>query len=205
MNQDLVTHLDRLAHASSAGEVIKELQHLAPHLPPQRMVSELSLSSLTALAEAHLHDRHESSRDALTGVFEASAFSELLRAHTAHSLAIDPVGEIVSVVLTLLDAVPAGDDLQTAHRLKTIARLCVEHVASDDYVGRIAHASIAVLPRNGGVRAARSVRARLIAACQREFAGAGLAPRLVIDLRDASGKLHDGAEVVAFGDQILVA
>jgi GGDEF domain-containing protein len=201
---DVVTHLHRLAHASSAGEVIKELQFLAPSLGPRPLLSELSLSSLTALAEAHLRDRHEPSRDALTGSLDARAFGELLRAHALHASAVDPSAQTIAVVLTLLDAGRIGRDPHAAELLRTLARLCTEQVAADDYVGRIAPASIAVLPRNGGVRGAESVRARLIAACRREFGGAPLAPRLEVDLRDAAGNVRGGIEVV-LGTQAQVA
>jgi hypothetical protein len=204
MSQDVVAHLHRLAHASSAGEVIKELQFLAPRLGPRPLLSELSLSSLTALAEAHLRDRHEPSRDALTGVLDAGAFNELWRAHARHARAVAPATETVAVVLTLLDAGPLGRDPHVAESLKTLAQLCTDEVAADDYVGRIAPASIAVLPRNGGVRGAESVRGRLIAACRREFAGAALAPRLQVELRDAAGRAL-GAVEVALGEQVQVA
>jgi GGDEF domain-containing protein len=204
MSQDVVTHLHRLAHASSPGEVIKELQCLAPQLGPHPMLSELSLSSLTALAEAHLRNRHEPSRDALTGLLDARAFSELLQAHARHTKAVDASAETVAVVLTLLDAGPVGRDPHSAELLKILGRLCTEEVAADDYVGRIGPGSIAVLPRNGGVRGAESVRARLIAACRREFAGGALPPRLEVDLRDAAGRVRAGIEVV-LGNHAQVA
>jgi GGDEF domain-containing protein len=203
MSQDVVAHLHRLGHASSAGEVIKELQFLAPRLGT-RALSELSLSALTALAEAHLRDRHEPSRDALTGLLDARAFNELLRAHARHARAVDPAAETVAVVLTLLDAGALAREPHTIETIKTLARLCTEEVAADDYVGRVAAASIAVLPRNGGVRGAESVRARLMAACGREFAGAALAPRLQVELRDAAGSTRAAVEV-GLGAQAQVA
>lgn len=204
MSQDVVAHLHRLGLASSAGEVIKELQFLAPRLGTRPLLSELSLSALTVLAEAHLRDRHEPSRDALTGLLDARAFHELARAHARHARAVDPAAETVAVVVTLLDAGVLAREPHTIETIKTLARLCTEEVAADDYVGRVELASIAVLPRNGGLRGAESVRARLIAATDREFAGAAPAPRLRIDLRDASGLARSVVEV-PLGEHAQVA
>lgn len=204
MSQDVVAHLHRLGLASSAGEVIKELQFLAPRLGSRPLLSELSLTALTALAEAHLRDRHEPSRDALTGLLDARAFHELARAHARHARAVDPAAETIAVVVTLLDAGVLAREPHTIETIKTLARLCTEEVAADDYVGRVELASIAVLPRNGGMRGAESVRARLVAASHREFAAAALAPRLRIDLRDASG-LARGAVEVPLGEHAQVA
>jgi len=204
MNQDVVARLHRLAYASSVGEVIKELQCLAPRLGPRPLLAEVSLSSLTLLVEAHLRERCEPAHDALTGLLGARAFAGLLRAHALHSTAIDPRAETVAVVLTLLDAAPIRRDPHAAELLRTLARLCVEQVAADDYLGRVAPASIAVLPRNGGLRGAQSVRTRLIEACRREFAHAPLAPRLRFDLRDAAGGMRDPVEIV-LGPQVQVA
>jgi GGDEF domain-containing protein len=204
MSQDVVARLHRLAYASSVAEVIKELQCLAPRLGPQPLLNELSLSSLTALVEAHLRERCEPTRDALTGLLGARAFAELLRAHALRATAVDAHAETVAVGLTLLDAAPIRRDPHAAELLKALARLCAEQVAADDYLGRVGPASIAVLPRNGGMRGAQSVRTRLIATCQREFAHAPLAPRMRFDLRDAAGGVRDAVEVV-LGPQVQVA
>jgi GGDEF domain-containing protein len=195
LTQDVVAHLRRLGHASSPGEVIKELQWLAPSLGAPLALSTQSLGALTALAEAHLRERLEPSHDPLTGLLDARAFTELWRAYARRAVGIGPSAVPVVVVLQLIgghEVAPSAP--QSAADLRTLAAICTQHVAGDDYIGRIAPAAIAVLPRNGSLRGAQSVRARLLAACSSELAGIGYALRVEVELRDESGAVYECGE-----------
>lgn len=193
VTQGIATHLRRLEHASSASDVVKTLQDLAPLFQTRCPLSGMSLSSMTALAEGHLRDRHESSRDALTGVLDAHAFADLFRAHAARTVCTDLTTHAPAVVLTLLDVGRFGLDPYAADLMRIVARLCVTHVACDDSLGRVGPASIAVLPRNCGAGGARSMRSRLIAACRAVFANSP-AVRMKVDLRDVDGRNRDSLE-----------
>lgn len=195
IKEGIATQLRRLEDASSAGDVVKTLQDLAPLFQTRCPLLETSLSSMTALAEGHLRDRHESSRDAFTGVLDAHAFAELFRAHAARTACTDLTTHAPAVVLTLLDVGRFGLDAYAADLIRIVARLCVTHVACDDSLGRVGPASIAVLPRNCGAGGARSIRSRLIAACRAEFANSP-AVRMKVDLRDVHGRNRDSIEVI---------
>jgi hypothetical protein len=191
LNQDVMTHLRRLGLASSAGEVIKELQWLAPNLGPGAMLSESSLSALTALAEAHVRERCEPSHDPLTGALDAAAFQELWEAYARRAPAdVAPV----AVVLSLLDGGDPRRSGQAPAELRALAAICTDHIAADDYVGRVAPASLAVLPRHGGLRGAQSVRARLLAAFRRHLAHVGYALRVDVALKDVDGATLEQSE-----------
>jgi hypothetical protein len=246
LNQDVVTHLRRLGHASSAGEVIKELQWLAPNLGRPAMLSEWTLSSLAALAEAHLRERFEPSHDPLTGTLDAEAFQELWHAHALRASSalhrhhrhrssnptqvevsasedvsasspaqvVQPVLTQVeaartqvghdadwdcapiAIVLSLLDGADPRRSGQAPAELRTLAAICTEHVAADDYVGRVAQGAIAVLPRHGGLRGAQSVRNRLLDACRSQLAHLGYPIRLEVQLRDVTGAMHECTEEI---------
>ena len=153
-----------------------------------------SLRSLTALAEAHVRERCDPSHDPLTGALDAEAFHELWQVYARHAAGREVHAAPLAVVLTLLDCGELRGSGQIPSDLRALAALCVEHVAADDYVGRIGQASIAVLPRNGGLRGARSVRARLLDACRKEFARLPDPLRLEVELRDVAGVAHEHGE-----------
>jgi GGDEF domain-containing protein len=192
---DVVRHLRRLERASCAADIVKELQYLSPSLRQPRLLSGMPLPSLAALAEAHLRDRLEPARDALTGLLDARAFDELFMAHARHVSALG--SEAVAVWLTLHGA---GDPRKERHAvayLRALAGACTSCVAEGDYVGRVASASLAVLPRHGGLRGARSVAGRLADGCREVFASAEHALRIEIELKDDAGCTQERSELVA--------
>src|SRR6478752_1369666 len=131
---EVVRHLRRLERASSAADIVKELQQLTPSMGHSRLLSAMPLPALAALAEAHLRDRLEPARDPLTGLHDARAFSELFRVHARNAEAMG--GEAIAVVLSLLDAPDPRSDRNTVADLKALATVCSGCVAEGDYVGR---------------------------------------------------------------------
>jgi hypothetical protein len=188
----IVRHLRRLERASCAADIVKELQHLGPSLAQPRFLSETPLPALAALAEAHLRDRLGPARDALTGTLDARAFGDLFMAHARHVSTIG--GEAVAVRLTLLDAGDPRSDAAAAAHLRTLAVACATSVAEGDYVGRVDNTALAVLPRHGGLRGARSVAARLVHSCREMFAGKGPL-RLEVALESEERTVSECSEV----------
>jgi hypothetical protein len=188
----IVRHLRRLERASCAADIVKELQYLGPSLG-RPLLSDLPLPGLAALAEAHLRDRLSPARDALTGLLDARAFGELFAAHARHVAGVG--GEAVAVRLTVHGAGDPRSDRQTAADLRALAAACTGCVAEGDYVGRVDLMSLAVLPRHGGMRGARSVAARLADCCREAFASAERGLRIEIELQDAAGCAHEHTEI----------
>lgn len=188
----VVRHLRRLERASCVADIVKELQHLGPTLRRPFLV-ETPLPALAALAEAHLRDRLEPARDALTGLYDARAFRELFQVHARNVAASG--GEAIAVTLTLAGAGDARADRDVATCLRTLASACRTSVAEGDYVGRIANATLAVLPRHGGLRGARSVASRLAECCREAFAGAARELRIAIELADLEGRRFERTEI----------
>jgi GGDEF domain-containing protein len=190
---DVVRHLRRLERASCAADIVKELQCLSPSLGQPRLLSGMALPSLAALAEAHLRDRLEPARDALTGLLDARAFNELFMAHARHVSALGT--EAVAVCLTLHGTADPRKDRVTATYLRALAAACTACVAEGDYVGRVASTALAVLPRHGGLRGARSVAARLVDTCRQVFASAEHSLRLEVELKDDAGCTQERSEI----------
>jgi hypothetical protein len=183
-------HLRRLGHASSAAEVIRELESLRPSLGPRLRLSQLALPSLTALAEAHLRERLEPAHDPLTGLLDAPAFAELWRAHARHASGAGDDREAIAVAVSLSSAGDLAPDQHAMH-LKTLASLCTQGVAENDYVGRTGMKTIAVLPRSGGLRGAAIVAKRLAGSCAAAFADAVTPLRIEVELRDLAGGVRE--------------
>ena len=190
---DVVRHLRRLERASCAADIVKELQSLGPRLGQPRFLSGTPLPALAALAEAHLRDRLEPARDALTGLLDARAFHDLFLAHARHVSTIG--GQAIAVRLTLIDAGDPRSDREAGNHLRTLAIACTTCVAEGDYVGRVDGMALCVLPRHGGVRGARSVAARLVDSCREMFAGKGPL-RIQIALEDEDRCTHERSELV---------
>lgn len=189
---DVVRHLRRLERASCAADIVKELQYLGPSLHQPRLLSGMPLPALAALAEAHLRDRLSPARDALTGALDARAFNDLFLAHARH---VGTLGsEAIAVRLTLLDVADPRSDRGAGAHLRTLAVACTSSVAEGDYVGRVASTALAVLPRHGGLRGARSVAARLVDACRELFAGKGPL-RIEIALEDEERRKLERSEI----------
>lgn len=186
---DIVRHLRRLERASSALDIVKELQHLGPSLGGPRYLSSTELPALAALAEAHLRDRLEPARDALTGLHDARAWNELFQAH-ARNVTVSG-GEAVAITLTLVGVEDPRLDREVAAYLRMLAAACTTSVAEGDYVGRIGSATLAVLPRHGGLRGAQSVAARLADCCREVFGAAARAVQIDIELKDAAGEIRE--------------
>jgi GGDEF domain-containing protein len=197
---DIVRHLRRLERASSAADIVKELQYLTPSLGRPRFLPTTDLPVLAALAESHMRDRLEPARDALTGLHDARAFTELFQAH-ARNVATSG-GEAIAVTLTLLDVADPRGDREVAAYLRMLAAACTTSVAENDYVGRVAPATLAVLPRHGGLRGAQSVAARLQDCCREVFGAASEPLRIEVALKDASGQIREQTEL-AVGPQDL--
>lgn len=154
----------------------------------------MPLPSLAALAEAHLRDRLEPARDALTGLLDARAFNELFMAHARHVSALG--AEAVAIWLTLHGGGDPRKDRHAVAYLRALAGACTNCVAEGDYVGRVASASLAVLPRHGGLRGARSVAGRLADSCREVLAGAEHGLRIEIELKDDAGGIQERSEVI---------
>jgi GGDEF domain-containing protein len=189
----VVRHLRRLERASSAADIVKELQHLSPSLGQSRLLSAMPLPALAALAEAHLRDRLEPARDPLTGLHDARAFSELFRVHARNAEAMG--GEAIAVVLTLIGVGDPRVDRNAASDLKQLAAACTTCVAEGDYVGRVGLAATAALPRHGGMRGARSVATRLVECCRELFAQVERPVRISVELKDSTDTVRDSEEI----------
>lgn len=196
-SRELVAHhLERLGRAASTADVVRELESLRPSLGLRLRLSDLGLTSLTALAQDHLRERTGSGRDSLTGTLGARAFAELWRAHAERAVREGEAREAIAVALTLYASGDALAEQSFAAHLKTLANMCVEAVAAGDYVGRTAATTICVLPRNCGLHGARMVAARLAESCSVELFEA-LAPlRIEIELRDLAGAAHERSVLV---------
>jgi hypothetical protein len=189
-SREVLTHLRRLSRAVSAVDIVRELQSLTPSLGPNPMLADLPLSALTALAEAHLRDRLDPARDAQTGLLETEAFFELWHAHARHVSTLEGDRTADAVCLSVC-CLSDGCERRAPALLKLLAAACIESVAADDYVGRMAATSLAVLPRNGGLRGARSVAARLLQVGRDALAEAGSRVRLEVTLRDLVGGVRE--------------
>jgi hypothetical protein len=187
-----LVHLRRLERASSTAEIVRELESLRPSLSPGWRLSGLALPSLASLAEAHLRERVEPACDPLTGALNAGAFNQLWRSHagSAHG-----ANDITSVAITLSFSGDPVRDRRAAVQLQILATTCIEAVAANDYVGRIAASTIAVLPRNGGLHGARIVAARLADSCRVAFADANAELCIEIELRDLAGGVSERSSI----------
>lgn len=190
---DVVRHLRRLERASSAVDIVKELQHLGPSLGAPRYLETTQLPVLAALAEAHLRDRLEPARDALTGLHDARAWNELFQAHARN--ATTSGGEAIAVMITLTDAADPRFDREVAAYLRMLASACTTSVAEGDYVGRVGCVTLAVLPRHGGLRGAQSVAARLADCCREVFGATASSVRIDIELKDATGQSRERRQI----------
>jgi GGDEF domain-containing protein len=190
--------LRRLGRASNAADVVRELESLRPSLGPAYRLSELALPSLTALAEAHLRERSDLACDSLTGVLTAHAFAEGWRVHA--QAAVREERELLAVAVTLIGAGDPRLDSRAADCVKLLAETCADAVAADDALGRLASATIAVLPRHGGVGVARIVAERLAESCRAAFAHTRGSFRIQIELRELTGGARE-RRVIAAGAQ----
>ncbi|MFI5308805.1 MAG: hypothetical protein ACHQ53_15720 [Polyangiales bacterium] len=161
---EIKSQLRRLGRASRTVDIVRELQRLALRFGPKPRLGDLPLGSLTALAEGHLRDRREPSRDPLTGLLDAAAFDALWRAHAELRAAGEDGAGAVAVTVTLCGCSQTCEERIPA-LLRQLAAACVEAVALGDCVGRIAPTTLAVLPVNGGARGAEIVAARLHRLC----------------------------------------
>jgi hypothetical protein len=184
----VVAQLHRLGRAANAADVVRALESLRPSLGPNYRIAQLGLPSLTALAEAHLRERREPGRDPLTGLLDAKAFADIVRAHAERARAIEGGADPSEVLLRVAIVTPAPP----AGTIQILARTCAEWIAEGDYLGRTHAATISVLPRSGGLRGARVIAARLAEACRSAFA----ALRLEITLEDLAGRRLESLEVV---------
>jgi hypothetical protein len=183
---EIKSQLRRLGRASRSVDIVRELQRLAPRLQASGASRALPLGSLTALAEGHLLDRREPSRDPLTGLLDAAAFEAAWRDQGEHTRGDRETDDALAVTVTVCGLAHACEARLPA-LLRQLAAACVEAVALGDLVGRVSANTLAVLPLNGGTRGAERIAARLQRVCDELVRNQTSPLRVEVGLRARDG------------------